>query len=78
MFEVRGNRSKPAKGQIGGTFGTMYEVILLPKARKVYATAEKGLAKKLSRCFQSLEESPKGHSNIKRLKVFSPVLSGIG
>jgi len=46
----------------------MYEVHLSLKPRKLYAKAEKPLARKLARCFGQLEKDPRHHSNIKRLK----------
>ncbi len=46
----------------------MYEVFLHPDAQKVYANADKALAKKIARCLQQLEQTPRSHPNIKTLK----------
>lgn len=46
----------------------MFEVILSPEARAFYAAADQPLAGKLARCFQQLEQEPRRHNNIKRLK----------
>jgi mRNA interferase RelE/StbE len=46
----------------------MYEVLLHPDVQKVYTSAEKVLAKKIARCLQQLEETPRSHPNIKALK----------
>ncbi|MEE3715485.1 type II toxin-antitoxin system RelE/ParE family toxin [Tumidithrix elongata RA019] len=46
----------------------MYEVLLHPDAQKVYANADKVLAKKIARCLQQLEQTPLSHPNIKALK----------
>lgn len=46
----------------------MYSVILAPAPRKVYAHADRPLAKKLARCFGQLETDPHRHGNIKALK----------
>ena len=46
----------------------MYEVLLHPDAQKFYINADKVLAKKIARCFQQLEKTPRLHSNIKALK----------
>ena len=45
----------------------MYDVILLPKAEKTFARAEASLARKLVKCFESLEIDPRQHPNIKPL-----------
>ena len=45
----------------------MFEVILSPEAQAFFVAAEKPLARKLSRCFQQLEQEPRRHNNIKRL-----------
>ncbi len=45
----------------------MYKVFLLPKAEKVFAQADKLLARKLAACFKLLEANPLRHPNIKRL-----------
>ncbi len=46
----------------------MYSVRLLPQARRFYENADRPLAKKLARCFQQLEQDPRNHSNITRLR----------
>lgn len=46
----------------------MYEVLLHPDAQKVYIDADKALAKKIARCLQQLEQTPRLHPNIKTLK----------
>ena len=46
----------------------MYEVLLHPDAEKVYADADKVLARKIARCLQQLEKTPRAHPNIKVLK----------
>lgn len=46
----------------------MFEVILSPEAQAFYAAADKPLARKLARCFEQLEQEPRRHNNIKRLK----------
>lgn len=46
----------------------MYEVVLSAQAQKIYASADQALAKKIARCFEQLEQSPRYHPNIKPLK----------
>ncbi|WP_414551217.1 type II toxin-antitoxin system RelE family toxin [Anabaena sp. CCY 0017] len=46
----------------------MYEVILHPDAQKIYLNADKALSKKIARCLQQLEQTPRLHPNIKALK----------
>jgi mRNA interferase RelE/StbE len=46
----------------------MYDVLLHPDAQKVYIDADKALAKKITRCLQQLEQTPRSHPNIKVLK----------
>ncbi|PZD72890.1 Toxin RelE [Acaryochloris thomasi RCC1774] len=46
----------------------MYEVALHPDAQKVYLKADKALAKKIARCLQQLEQTPRSHPNIKALR----------
>lgn len=46
----------------------MYEVVLSAEAQKIYASADQALAKKIARCFEQLEQSPRYHPNIKPLK----------
>jgi mRNA interferase RelE/StbE len=45
----------------------MYRVILLLSARRFFENAEPPVAKKLARCFQALEQTPRVHPNIKTL-----------
>ena len=45
----------------------MFEVVLLPKAEKTFARADAFLARKLAKCFESLEIDPLRHPNIKPL-----------
>jgi mRNA interferase RelE/StbE len=46
----------------------MYKVRLSPRAERSYAAADGALAKKLVRCFQRLEENPRGATNIRALR----------
>jgi mRNA interferase RelE/StbE len=46
----------------------MYEVLLHPDAQAVYTSANPALAKKIARCLQQLEQTPRFHPNIKALK----------
>jgi len=46
----------------------MYEIFLHPDAQKFYAKADKALAKKIARCLQQLEQTPRSHPNVKALK----------
>ena len=46
----------------------LYEVLLHPDAQKVYADADRALAKKIARCLRQLEKTPRSHPNIKALK----------
>ncbi len=46
----------------------MYEVILHPDVQEVYVNADKAFAKKIARCLQQLEQTPRSHPNIKALK----------
>jgi mRNA interferase RelE/StbE len=46
----------------------MYKVQLSLEAEKVFAKCNQTLAKKLVRCFQTLEKTPHFHPNIKLLK----------
>ena len=46
----------------------MYSVRLLPQAKRFYADADRPLANKLARCFEQLEQNPRTHPNIARLK----------
>jgi mRNA interferase RelE/StbE len=54
--------------QPGEVFDLMYEVLLHPDAQNVYATADPALARKIARCLQQLEQTPRLHPNIKALK----------
>jgi mRNA interferase RelE/StbE len=47
----------------------MYEVVLSAEAQKIYASADQALAKKIARCFEQLEQSPRYHPNVKPLKA---------
>jgi mRNA interferase RelE/StbE len=47
----------------------MYEVLLHPDAQKVYVNADHALAKKIARCLQQIEQTPRSHPNIKALKA---------
>ena len=46
----------------------MYEVRLSEDAEKIFAKCNQALAKKLARCFNNLENTPRSHPNIKPLK----------
>jgi mRNA interferase RelE/StbE len=46
----------------------MYEVALTDKARDFYKFTSPAIAKKLARCFSTLEQNPYQHPNIKALK----------
>jgi mRNA interferase RelE/StbE len=46
----------------------MYEVLLHPNAQNFYINADEALAKKIARCLQQLEQTPRLHPNIKALK----------
>ncbi|MDZ7967581.1 MAG: hypothetical protein RM368_21950 [Nostoc sp. DedSLP03] len=47
----------------------MYEVLLHPDVQEFYVNADKALAKKIARCLQQLEQTPRrSHPNIKALK----------
>jgi mRNA interferase RelE/StbE len=46
----------------------MYEVVLSTEAQQIYASADQALAKKIARCFEQLEQTPRLHPNIKPLK----------
>lgn len=45
----------------------MYEVLLSEEAEEIFALAEKSLARKISRCLETLEQNPRYHPNIKFL-----------
>lgn len=45
-----------------------YSVRLTKRAAQVYRTAETSLAKRLVRAFETLEQNPRQHPNIKALK----------
>ena len=45
----------------------MYEVILSPEAKELFAAADAPLARKLARYFNQLEREPHNHGNIRRL-----------
>jgi mRNA interferase RelE/StbE len=46
----------------------MYSVELSREAQQFYQRADKPIAKKLTRCFKSLENNPRSGNNIKALK----------
>lgn len=46
----------------------MYSVVLSAEAQQIYASAEQALARKIARCFEQLEQTPRLHPNIKPLK----------
>jgi len=46
----------------------MYSVVLVSDVEKFYAAANRPLAKKIARCFEILEQTPRSHPNIKPLK----------
>ncbi len=46
----------------------MYNVVLSTEAQKIYASADQALAKKIARCLEQLEQTPRLHPNIKPLK----------
>ena len=46
----------------------MYSVELSPEARAFYDRCDKPIAKKLARCFTSLEKNPREGNNVKSLK----------
>jgi len=45
-----------------------YEIALTDKARDFYKFTSLAIAKKLARCFSTLEQNPYQHPNIKALK----------
>jgi len=46
----------------------MYRVELSQEAQRFYDRCDKPIAKKLARCFQSLEKNPREGNNVKPLK----------
>jgi hypothetical protein len=48
---------------IGEPFALMDEVLLHPDAQTVYANADQALAKKIARCLQQLEQTPRSSPN---------------
>ncbi|KXS90301.1 plasmid stabilization protein [Microcystis aeruginosa KW] len=46
----------------------MYKVCLTAKANKVYSEADSVLRKKIAKCLNILQETPKNHPQIKALK----------
>ncbi len=46
----------------------MYEVVLAHEAQSIYASAAPALAKKIARCLEQLQQTPRTHPNIKALK----------
>lgn len=53
---------------IGERCDAMYRVDLSLQAQHFYRRADRPLAKKLARCFEQLERTPRDHANIKPLK----------
>jgi mRNA interferase RelE/StbE len=51
----------------------MYRVELSQEAQRFYDRCDKPIAKKLARCFQSLEKNPREGNNVKLLKGNSEV-----
>ncbi|WP_159291241.1 type II toxin-antitoxin system RelE family toxin [Microcystis aeruginosa] len=47
---------------------TTYKVCLTAKANKVYSEADSVLRKKIAKCLNILQETPKNHPQIKALK----------
>jgi mRNA interferase RelE/StbE len=45
----------------------MYKVDLSAKAQEFYRKADQPLARKLARCFEQLEQEPRGAGNVKLL-----------
>lgn len=46
----------------------MYELFLTKEAQRSYEAADPVLVRKLNRCFESLQDDPYRHPNVKRLK----------
>ncbi|HCF26371.1 MAG TPA: type II toxin-antitoxin system RelE/ParE family toxin [Cyanobacteria bacterium UBA11049] len=46
----------------------MYSVVLSAQAQQIYLSADQALAKKIARCLEQLEQTPRIHPNIKPLK----------
>jgi mRNA interferase RelE/StbE len=46
----------------------IYKVCLTAKANKVYSEADSVLRKKIAKCLNILQETPKNHPQIKALK----------
>jgi len=46
----------------------MYNIDLSREAQRFYERCDKSVAKKLARCFQSLEADPRAGNNVKALK----------
>jgi mRNA interferase RelE/StbE len=46
----------------------MYKLELSREAQRFYERSDKSIAKKLARCFQSLEADPRAGNNVKALK----------
>jgi len=46
----------------------MYKIELSQEAQRFYERCDKPIAKKLARCFQSLEKDPRQGNNVKPLK----------
>jgi mRNA interferase RelE/StbE len=50
----------------------MYKLELSREAQRFYEQSDKSIAKKLARCFRSLEADPRASNNVKTLKGPSP------
>lgn len=46
----------------------MYSVVLSAQAQQIYLSADQALAKKIARCLEQREQTPRIHPNIKPLK----------
>ena len=46
----------------------MYSVVFSAQAEQIYLSANQALAKKMARCLEQLEQTPRIHPNIKPLK----------
>lgn len=46
----------------------MYRLVLSREAERFFERCDKALARKLSRCFESLEKDPRAGNNVKALK----------
>ena len=46
----------------------MFKLVLSREAERFYQRCEKALARKLARCFETLEKNPRAGNNVKALK----------